>query len=54
VVRKDGPALEGVTQEAFAVARRTTMHLTEMQQLAKQKPIGVALAAVKSYDTAQA
>jgi 2-dehydropantoate 2-reductase len=52
-IRKDGPALEGVTQEEFVVARPKTMHLTEMQLLAKQKPIGIAMVAVKSYDTTQ-
>ena len=53
-IRRDGLALEGVTQEEFVRARPKTMHLTEMQQLAKQKPIGIALVAGKPYDTAQA
>jgi 2-dehydropantoate 2-reductase len=50
-IRRDGLALEGMTQEEFVCARPKTMHLTEAQQLAKQKPIDIALVAVKSYDT---
>ena len=36
-IRKDGLALEGMTQEEFVCARPKTMHLTEVQQLAKAK-----------------
>jgi 2-dehydropantoate 2-reductase len=50
-IRKDGLAIEGVTQEEFVCARPTTMHLTEVQDLAKQKPIDIAMVSVKSYDT---
>src|SRR6516162_9442372 len=50
-IRKDGLALEGVTTEEFVCARPRTMHLTEAQQLAKEKPIDIAMVAVKSYDT---
>src|SRR3984893_18237503 len=50
-IRRDGLALEGMTQEEFVCARPKTMHLTEAQQLAKQKPIDIAMVAVKSYDT---
>jgi 2-dehydropantoate 2-reductase len=50
-IRKDGLAIEGVTQEEFVCARPKTMHLTEVQELAKQKPIDIAMVAVKSYDT---
>ena len=50
-IRKDGLALEGMTQEEFVCARPKTMHLTEAQQLAKEKPIDIAMVAVKSYDT---
>ena len=50
-IRKDGLAIEGVTQEEFVCAKPKTMHLTEVQQLAKQKPIDIAMVAVKSYDT---
>src|ERR1700736_3141072 len=50
-IRRDGLALEGMTQEEFVCARPRTMHLTEAQELAKQKPIDIAMVAVKSYDT---
>src|SRR5438046_2219398 len=50
-IRKDGLALEGMTQEEFVCARPRAMHLTEVQQLAKEKPIDIAMVAVKSYDT---
>ena len=50
-IRKDGLAIEGVTQEEFVCARPKTMHLTEVQDLAKQKPIDIAMISVKSYDT---
>jgi 2-dehydropantoate 2-reductase len=50
-IRKDGLALEGMTEEEFVCARPQTMHLTEAQELAKQRPIDIAMVAVKSYDT---
>ena len=50
-IRKDGLAIEGVTAEEYVCARPKTMHLTEVQQLAKQKPIDIAMVSVKSYDT---
>jgi 2-dehydropantoate 2-reductase len=50
-IRKDGLAIEGVTQEEFVLVRPRTMHLTEVQQLAKEKPVDIAMVAVKSYDT---
>ncbi|MBO0738221.1 MAG: 2-dehydropantoate 2-reductase [Alphaproteobacteria bacterium] len=50
-IRKDGLAIEGVTQEEFICARPRAMHLTEVQELAKHKPIDIAMVAVKSYDT---
>jgi 2-dehydropantoate 2-reductase len=50
-IRKDGLAIEGVTQEEFVCAQPKTMHLTEVQDLAKQKPIDIAMVSVKSYDT---
>src|SRR5215831_8812748 len=50
-IRKDGLAIEGVTTEEFVCAKPKTMHLTEAQQLAKQKPVDIAFVAVKSYDT---
>jgi 2-dehydropantoate 2-reductase len=50
-IRKDGLAIEGVTEEEYVCAKPKTMHLTEVQTLAKQKPIDIAMIAVKSYDT---
>jgi 2-dehydropantoate 2-reductase len=50
-IRKNGLAIEGVTQEEFICAKPKTMHLTEVQALAKQRPIDIAMISVKSYDT---
>jgi len=50
-IRKDGLAIEGVTEEEYVCAKPKTMHLTQVQDLAKHKPIDIAMVAVKSYDT---
>src|SRR5688572_21260508 len=51
-IRAKGLELDGVTpEEKFTVTRAKTMHLTEVQGLAKQKPIDIAFVSVKSYDT---
>jgi 2-dehydropantoate 2-reductase len=50
-IRRDGLAIEGVTEEEFACAQPKTMHLTEVQEIAKQRPIDIAMVSVKSYDT---
>ncbi|HXC92085.1 MAG TPA: 2-dehydropantoate 2-reductase [Stellaceae bacterium] len=50
-IRRDGLAIEGVTPEEFVLARPKTMHLTELQHLAKERPVDIAMVAVKSYDT---
>src|ERR1700751_370302 len=50
-IRRDGLALEGMTQEEFVCTRPRTRHLTEVQDLAKHEPIDIAMVAVKSYDT---
>ena len=50
-IRADGLALEGMTPEEFVCARPRTMHLSEAQALAKERPIDIAMVAVKSYDT---
>jgi 2-dehydropantoate 2-reductase len=53
-IRSRGLELDGMTaEERFVVKKAKTMHLTEVQALAKQ-PIDVAMVAVKSYDTAWA
>lgn len=51
-IRARGIELDGVTpEERFTVTRAKAMHLTEVQSLAKQKPIDIAFISVKSYDT---
>src|ERR1700730_15593581 len=50
-IRRDGLAIEGVTEEEYVCAKPNAMHLTEVQDLAKHKPIDIAMVAVKSYDT---
>jgi 2-dehydropantoate 2-reductase len=51
-IRSRGLHLDGVTpEEKFTVNNAKTMHLTEVQSLAKQKPIDIAFVSVKSYDT---
>jgi 2-dehydropantoate 2-reductase len=51
-IRKNGLMLDGVTpEEKFTVTKAKTMHITELQDLSRQKPIDIAFVAVKSYDT---
>src|SRR5229473_3355988 len=50
-IRKDGLALDGVTSDEFVLARPKMLHLTEVQHLAKERPIDIAFISVKSYDT---
>src|SRR5215472_10023721 len=51
-IRANGLSLEGVTpEESIVVKSAKTLHLTELQQLAKEKPIDIAFISVKSYDT---
>src|SRR6202035_4924044 len=50
-IRRDGLALEGITPDEFVLARPKTLHLTEIQRLAKERPIDIAFISVKSYDT---
>jgi len=50
-IRKDGLSLEGITPEETVVARPKTLHLTEVQKLAKEQPIDIAFVSMKSYDT---
>jgi len=50
-IRSRGLELDGMTaEERFTVKKVKTMHLTEVQALAKT-PIDVAMVSVKSYDT---
>jgi 2-dehydropantoate 2-reductase len=51
-IRSRGIELDGVTpEEKFTVTKAKAMHITEVQSLAKQKPIDIAFVSVKSYDT---
>jgi 2-dehydropantoate 2-reductase len=51
-IRQRGLELDGVTpEEKFTVTKARTMHLTEAQSLAQQKPFDIAFVSVKSYDT---
>jgi len=51
-IRRQGLELTGLTPEEHLIVKTAkTMHLTELQGLAKQKPIDIAFVAVKSYDT---
>src|SRR5579872_2949665 len=50
-IRKDGLAIEGVTEAEFVRAHPKTLHLTEVQNLAKGKPIDICFISMKSYDT---
>src|ERR1700676_875860 len=50
-IRKDGLSLEGITADESIVAHPKMLHLTELQHLAKERPIDIAFISVKSYDT---
>src|SRR5690606_37174710 len=51
-IRARGLELDGVSEEDRVTVREAkTMHLTEVQGVAKQKPFDVAFVSVKSYDT---
>ncbi len=53
-IRKKGLELDGLTpEERFTVTEAKTMHLTEVQSLART-PVDIAFVAMKSYDTAWA
>src|SRR6202162_4100763 len=50
-IRNEGLAIEGVSEAEFVRARLKTLHLTEVQQLAKERPIDICFISMKSYDT---
>jgi len=50
-IRAKGLDLAGMTPEECVVVKVPTMHLTEVQDFAKQRPIDIAIVSVKSYDT---
>lgn len=50
-IRRDGLHLSGMTDEETCTVQLPAMHITEVQSLAKQKPIDIAIVSSKSYDT---
>jgi 2-dehydropantoate 2-reductase len=53
-IRARGLALTGLTGPENVTVPVPALHLTEVQQLAKQRPVDIAFVSVKSYDTAWA
>jgi 2-dehydropantoate 2-reductase len=50
-IRANGMNLYGMTEAERHTVKVNAIHLTEVQSLAKQRPIDIALISVKSYDT---
>ncbi len=50
-IRANGMNLYGMTEAERRTVQVNAMHITELQQLAKQRPIDIAFISVKSYDT---
>src|SRR6478735_835013 len=50
-MRTSGLRLHGMTEPENHTVRVNAMHITEVQALARQRPIDIAFIAVKSYDT---
>jgi 2-dehydropantoate 2-reductase len=50
-LKANGMEIFGMTPEERMTVKVNAMHITEVQTLAKQKPIDVAFISVKSYDT---
>jgi 2-dehydropantoate 2-reductase len=50
-MKAHGLEIYGMTPEERMTVKVNAMHLTEVQNLAKQKPIDIAFISVKSYDT---
>ena len=50
-MKANGMEIFGMTPEERTTVKVNAIHLTEVQQLAKQKPIDIAFISVKSYDT---
>lgn len=51
IMRTRGMEISGMTPEEAFTQRMKAMHLTELQDLVKQKPVDIAIVSVKSYDT---
>lgn len=53
-IRARGLELDGVTaEEKFTVKTDKTIHLDDLQELGKGRPVDIAFVSVKSYDTAR-
>jgi 2-dehydropantoate 2-reductase len=50
-IRANGMNLYGMTEAERRTVKVNALHLTEVQNLAKQKPIDIAFISMKSYDT---
>lgn len=50
-MKANGLEIYGMTPQERMSVRVNAMHLTEVQNLAKQQPIDIAFVSVKSYDT---
>jgi 2-dehydropantoate 2-reductase len=50
-IRAHGMELYGMSEAERKTVKVAAIHLTEAQQIAKQRPIDIALISVKSYDT---
>lgn len=50
-IRAHGMELYGMTEAERRTVQVPAMHVTEVQNLAKQRPVDIAFIAVKSYDT---
>src|SRR3954454_14880431 len=50
-IRAGGMHLHGMTEAENRTVTVNALHVTEVQELAKQPPVDIAFIAVKSYDT---
>jgi 2-dehydropantoate 2-reductase len=51
IMRTQGLSISGMTPAEAFTQKMSAMHLTELQGLAKQRPVDIAIIAMKSYDT---
>ena len=50
-IRANGLEITGVTPEEHCLVRTTALHVSDVQGLARERPIDIAVVSVKSYDT---
>ena len=50
-IREHGLAITGMSDAETIVGRPRALHLTDLQQIVKEKPVDIAILSVKSYDT---